>query len=278
MTTRWDPRIRKASALALAVLLVALARPAAGAVQVALVPEASTIAPGAEFDVTMEITAAGSAFNAFAVTVGYDTTALTFLPSMPLSAQQGCLMTGLCSGACGNTFHRFTATHDSLVISNSLLCNQVSLTGPGTIYRLRFRAANTAQATTIRFLEATFLDAGLFIGPVTATDAQVGIGMPLAVGEAPPPRGLSVRAEPNPARDRLAFATQSDLAGERRVEVYDLAGRLVRRLDGGRRDPGPARVGWDGTDGRGARVGPGVYLVVVRVADRIARGRFALVD
>lgn len=272
-----------AGTLALALLLMAaplaVALPAAAAVQVAILPATSNVNPGEEFDVTIAVTQAGSAFNGFVAVVGFDTTALGLVPAASVATQQGCLMTGGCSAACGSTFHRFTPAGDSLTITVHLLCDQVSLTGPGTIYKLRFKALNTTQVTWLRLRHATFYDAGLFVTPVVTTDARVGIGVPLAVEDgAPPAPGLRVRAEPNPARGRLALAIESDRAGELRAEIHDVAGRLVRRLEGGWREAGTARLAWDGADLAGARVPPGIYLVTVRAGGSVARARFAIVE
>ena len=44
--------------------------------------------------------------------------------------------------------------------------------------------------------------------------------------------------------------------------IYDVAGRLVRRLASGPMDPGSYTVLWDGTDDRGQTVAPGVYFSV----------------
>lgn len=285
MNQRPNPGLRHAAAaplaglLALAALLATVAHPAAAAVKISVQPAMTNVATGAEFDVTLHHTPAGSAFNGFVAVVGYDPAALTFVPLANTANQQGCLMTGTCSGACGNTFHRFEAAGDSLTITNHLLCNQVVITQPGTLYKLRFRASTTPQATWIRIRRATFYDAGLYVTPVGITDAQVGIGVVLDAGGAgAPAAGLRVRAEPNPSRGRLSLAIDSDRAGERRIEVYDPAGRLVRRLDGGRHGPGLSRVPWDGTDLSGARVRPGVYLVTVLAGDRVARTRIAVLE
>jgi len=60
----------------------------------------------AEFDLELRVTQAGSAFNGFDADVSFDPSAITFVPLSPTSLQQGSLMTS----ACGNTFHRFTAS------------------------------------------------------------------------------------------------------------------------------------------------------------------------
>jgi hypothetical protein len=283
MTHRPITTLRSARTLATALLLACAALAAAGraaaGVEVAILPATGNVNPGAEFDVTIEVTQAGSPFNGFVAVVGYDTTALTVVPAAYVSTQQGCLMTGGCSAACGNTFHRFSPAGDSLTITDHLLCDQVSLTGPGTIYKLRFKASNSNQVTWIRLRHATFYNAGLFVTPVATTDARVGIGVPLAVGDgARPSPGLAVRADPNPSRGRLSLAIESGHAGVLRAEIHDVAGRLVRRLDGGWRDAGSTRLPWDGADLAGARVRPGIYLVTVRVGGRAASARLAIVD
>jgi len=50
------------------------------------------------------------------------------------------------------------------------------------------------------------------------------------------------------------------------VEVYDAAGRAVRRLFSGTRPAGDYELEWDGRDGSGARVASGVYFVRIRAA------------
>ena len=171
--------------LAAAMILVTAVRVAgAQGVHVALTPAQQTVAPGAQFDVVIDVTQAGSAFNGFDAVVIYDPAALTFVPQSPTTAQQGCLMTGSCSSACGNTFHRFSAAADSLSVSDVLLCNQTSLTGPGHLYQLHFHASNTAQVTHVTFRSARFYDAGVFVTPVQTSDATIGIGVNVGVAPA----------------------------------------------------------------------------------------------
>jgi hypothetical protein len=44
------------------------------------------------------------------------------------------------------------------------------------------------------------------------------------------------------------------------LDVYDVSGSFVIRLDEGSRDRGPHVVKWDGRDGQGRQVGSGVYF------------------
>jgi hypothetical protein len=77
-------------------------------------------------------------------------------------------------------------------------------------------------------------------------------------------------AEPNPFNPRTTIrfdvpATAGSLVPTR-LEVFDLKGRLVRRLHAGPLAPGAHALEWDGRDDGGSGVGSGVYLAVLRCA------------
>ncbi|MSR83233.1 MAG: hypothetical protein EXS58_09970 [Candidatus Latescibacteria bacterium] len=78
------------------------------------------------------------------------------------------------------------------------------------------------------------------------------------------------------ANDQLHLDyTITQLTEPRRVEIgiFDLSGRQVRRLVDEKRIGGIYREVWDGADEGGARVPPGVYVVLIRVDSGI--GSFA---
>jgi hypothetical protein len=171
-------------------------------------------------------------------------------------------MTGACSAACGNTFHDFRASHDTLQISSILLCPQFNLTGPGQLYKLRFQASNTAQITELSFLLGEFYTNGIYVQPVATTGCRVGIGVTLdADGGPQPPAGMRLRALPNPARGAIALDFSPAAAGSPQIVVSDVAGRVVRRFQLERIEPGSHRLEWDGRDDSGASLPAGVYLV-----------------
>ena len=242
-------------------------------VAVALVPSSQTIAPGAEFDLTIKCTSAGADFNGFDAIVSWDPAVLTFLPLSPLSQQEGTYM----KGACGNTFHLFRTGAVADTITDVLLCNGVSLTGPGELYRLHFRAANTPQVTTVRFQGVQFYDAGHYVRPVDSPDLTLGIGMPVSVEtDEPGALRLALSVAPNPGRGPLALSLESDRAGVQRVRVSDLQGRTVSRLADGWSPAGRRPLSWNGRDDSGRRLPAGVYVVTLEVAGRVAARRVVL--
>jgi flagellar hook capping protein FlgD len=138
-----------------------------------------------------------------------------------------------------------------------LLCNQIFLTGPGHLYKLRFHASNTVQITHVNFRSTSFYNAGLFVTPVGTSNATIGIGVNVGVEPRPGAPGR-VRVEPNPSFGRVQFVSEGGAGRVEAVEILDVTGRVVRSLAGAGAEAG-ARLTWDGRDARGMRVPAGVY-------------------
>lgn len=271
-------RHRTAAILVLILGVLTLGPPAHAGVTVSLGTPPISVSPGAEFDLDLLITAAGSAFNGFDATITYDPTVLTFMPASPISSQQGCLMTGGCSGACGSTYHTFSGgSTDSLNIVDVLLCDQVSITGPGQLYRLHFKASSIPQSTFVRFRHAGFYNAGLVVSPVVTSDADIGIGVLAGVDDRPRPgAALTLHSSPEPAHGPVTLSISAAGSGAQTVEIHDVTGRLVRRLTGGWQPAGTRLLTWDGRDDGGAPLPSGVYLATARAAGLVARAHVTL--
>ncbi len=67
-------------------------------------------------------------------------------------------------------------------------------------------------------------------------------------------------ASPNPFYGNVAIRLTLPEAREADVAIFDLAGRLVRRLHRGTLHSGAQRFTWDGRDERGRAAGAGVYF------------------
>jgi hypothetical protein len=88
---------------------------------------------------------------------------------------------------------------------------------------------------------------------------------PLAV----PQEGIATRVEPeetllaagpNPVHDAATFALRTASAGDVRLHVFDVRGRLVRSIQSGWLPAGRHDFSWDARDASGAPVAAGVYL------------------
>lgn len=225
--------------------------------------------PGDTLTVDIEITQSGLEFNAYDAYLRFDPTALEFLPPVFLSDQIGLLMLD----ACPQSFHIFSQSPDSmsLEVHFSLLCAGASVTGPGVIYQLQFRCRNVNANTRLDLLEepgreTRFIMDGYLVKPVVVSPLFVQVGS----GAAPVPElqqgRILLRAGPNPFNPRVEFAFFLPEAGPVDLAVYDVRGRLVRRLMTGTMAAGPCNVSWDGRDAAGRPGEAGVYCGLVRAA------------
>ncbi len=107
-------------------------------------------------------------------------------------------------------------------------------------------------------------------------------------GEGEPPVGIADEAAPvmapllgavypspttGPAAVPFALARE----GEVRILIYDVSGRLRRRLVDGRLTAGRHRAHWDGTDATGQRVAAGVYFLRMETSAGAATRRITVV-
>ena len=107
--------------------------------------------------------------------------------------------------------------------------------------------------------------------PVAMATDSVRFG-PVVVGDDGRVLATDLRVVTNPYRGALEL--RLGLARQARVvlEVVDVSGRRVARLDQGVLGPGEHRIVWDGRDRRGRDTGPGVYWARVEAdGGRLAR-------
>jgi hypothetical protein len=245
----------------------------ADGVTVALLPDSGYVSPGSEFTLELWLTEPGDSINAYEAVIEYDPAVLTFLQTSPLSLQEGAYM----KTPCGNTYPNFTSAGGSLTIVQSLLCNLLSLPGPGQLYKLRFRASTTPQWTWVRIQSLQFYKGGFYVNPAHPSDAAVAIGVPVGVhGPGPAPMETRVKVAPNPCRAAAMIVVETAAEGEQHVVVCDVLGRAVRHLDQGRIAPGTRRISWDGRDDAGVRLAPGIYRVLVKAPGKSTGARIVL--
>ena len=82
---------------------------------------------------------------------------------------------------------------------------------------------------------------------------------------------------PNPAPGSATFAFVLPRAGTARVEIYDVGGARVRRLDTGALSAGSHPLAWDGRDTGGRAVRPGVYVVRLEAAGEARTQRLVVI-
>jgi len=172
-------------------LALAAAGPAfAAGVHVSLTPQSTTVASGTTFTVKARVLPADAAFNAFDLLVRFDPTRLQYVASTNAADS-------VVTSACGNRFQIFKllnaqpADPDTLSLNLSLLCANVSMTGPGAIYRWQFKALAPGTTTLSLVGGTAFYDAGQVVTPVETHDMTVTIPCPaIAIAPASLPDGV----------------------------------------------------------------------------------------
>jgi hypothetical protein len=91
------------------------------------------------------------------------------------------------------------------------------------------------------------------------------------------PRLLLCQNTPNPFRAATSIRYQLPSSGSVSIRVLDVTGRLVRELANEKQQVGEHVVKWDGRDGRGRVVPPGVYFYHLQTADGSDTRRAVLV-
>lgn len=104
------------------------------------------------------------------------------------------------------------------------------------------------------WLDAVFVadNSGLRVLPVQCSAS--GIGDQIAQAQA-------LTVWPNPARGQAEIRFVLDAASPARLDLFDAAGRLVRRLLDRPLAPGPQAIRWNATDDRGRALPAGAYRV-----------------
>lgn len=252
--------------------LTSLATPSwCAGVDVSLVSTNSIVPAGQEFEIILLVPHAGDSFNGYGATIAWDPSALTYMPTSPLSLQEGDYMTSVC----GATFHWFRENADNVEIAHSLWCQGSLLDGPGQLYVLHFKATGPPQITQVSLVSTEFYAAGYYVPSTVIANATIMIDGTTDVS--PPRRGTQLLASPNPFNPTTVIHVETPQAGMQTVLVHDVRGRLVRSLDRGVYPAGPRTITWDGSDDNGSRLPSGSYLVTLQTPDQVITERVIMI-
>ncbi len=92
----------------------------------------------------------------------------------------------------------------------------------------------------------------------------------LLIGAEPAPSGMPIRVGqvmPNPARGNSRVDLDLPRAHAVTAAIYDVSGRQVREVVNAMRPAGGSQIVWDGRDGGGREVPPGLYYLYVRIGE-----------
>ena len=84
-------------------------------------------------------------------------------------------------------------------------------------------------------------------------------------------------AVPNPVQSSTSFVFSLPQAASVRLSLYDLGGRLVRRLADEMREAGQQQIGWDGTGDNGLHVSDGIYFARMEALGHVLSQRVVMI-
>jgi hypothetical protein len=104
------------------------------------------------------------------------------------------------------------------------------------------------------------------VGVWPQSSSATGVSMPDAVVS-------KVIAYPNPFADAIRLRFLVSRPGSVRVDILDIAGRIVRSTSAQYDVGGPTSFDWDGRDGRGHTCHAGLYFVRIATPDWVQNAR-----
>jgi hypothetical protein len=264
--------------------MLLLAAGTAGAVEqfnAFLRPDTSWVARGSNVAIRFEVDSTAHEFNGYSVIIRYDRHQVHFV-----TVAEGSLMTG----ACPNRFTYLTQTDSTVSYTHVILCDGVSLNGPGVLSTYTFHAdsVGVCPLTIVSNPDRTFYDGGLYINPNNSTyprqvilhNAVIRIVDPNS--DAPGIGGghdATFRldpARPNPFSPGTRISFDLPRAAAVRLLIYDVAGRQVRMLTDQQWAAGNHTLEWDGRNDIGQPAGSGVYFYTMRAGGFRSERRMTL--
>jgi len=272
-------RIQAALALAAFLLICGSISHAAEEFHALIVPDTTWANLYSLVEVHLDVDSTAHQFNGFGITFQYDPSVVSFDSLTP-----GDLMLD----ACPNWFNHLDTTDSTLSYTHIILCNLVSVDGPGRLCTIRFTADNAGISPVMITSDPdrSFYDAGMYVYPghpdyprqVIFHDGAIVVIDPNAdceeMIEDAGVRLTSIR--PNPASSGAEILFELPEPAWVRLEIYDTMGRMVRTLIDDRQTLGMHSTAWNGTDDRGLSVCSGVYFCTMTAGDHQSRRRIVL--
>jgi spore coat protein A len=113
---------------------------------------------------------------------------------------------------------------------------------------------------------------------MSASAGQIELGAPV-VGPASGAGREALRVEvyPNPFNPQISMRFELKAAGRVEAAIYDVGGRLVRRLADRNYPTGTQALQWDGTSDNGEAVSAGVYFLRMRAGGAVETRRLVMI-
>jgi hypothetical protein len=199
--------------------LMSAASPAEAGISASISPDTTFVASEQIFTVYVWVDSAGSDFDGYETIIRWDPAYIEFQ-----SIQEESLMTEACEE---NTWWYTLEGPDSVFVSHVELCGGLTITGPGALSSLTFKALQDGT-THITFDYLDFFRAGDPVPDVGFTDGVVEIGVSDAgTGAAAAAGEAWLRLDPNPSSGAVSMTFNLLRGGPVEIGLYDASGRRV---------------------------------------------------
>ena len=118
--------------------------------------------------------------------------------------------------------------------------------------------------TSTHTLTSTATPVATSTSTVTSTPTPAIVTVPLTATPTPDKPLYLDQNFFNPGQKSLGMDVRVDQAGEVKLEVFNLAGEIVRKIADLPESPGNYRFSWDGRNNAGAVVGNSVYFIIIQ--------------
>ena len=248
-----------AAAAALTLCLILPAFTEAQTVSVWIEPAETRIAPGEYCTLYVHVDDGVDSLSCTECVLSYDSTVVSFV-----SASKGQLFNEALFPV---FFDQDELSADTVAVASCVLGYRSYIIPPGSLFEITFEAL-ALGVTDIEIERISVLD-------IDRNQLDENIGQPGRIivttqtgGTVPPAVGGRLSNYPNPFNPATTIVLELPAgSGDGRsteIDIYDAAGRTVRRLFSGAAPAGRSEIHWDGTSDTGSAVSSGLYMAVSR--------------
>jgi hypothetical protein len=257
-------------ALAVLVAVGSLAPALAGAVEIQLDPQLSSVLVADTFTIDIFVATDGDSLACVLCTLSYDHSLLTLV-----SVEEGSLFV---NSSYPTFFRTDSIAPDRIDAVDCLMGHRLYFLSPGVLASFVFRAEQPGVAR-VRIEKFHLYDIDrIELFPAVDPNAWITIGDPTGSCGTPPARG-KLSNFPNPFNPSTTLTlTLPQAVDHLCLDIFSVPGRRIIRLFDGPVANRELQVGWDGRDGSGHRVSSGVYLAVARANGILYHRKLVLIE
>ena len=257
-------------ALAVLVAVGSLHPAPAGAVEIQLNPQLSSVQVDDTFTIDIFVPTDGDSLACMECTLSYDNSLLTLV-----AVEEGSLFV---NSPYMTFFRTDSVAPDTIQAVDCVMGYRTYFLSPGALIRYVFRADQPGVAgVRLESFQLWDIDR-VELFPAVDPNAWITIGDPTGSVGTPPARG-KLSNFPNPFNPSTTITlTLPKAVDHLRLDIFSVPGRRIIRLYEGPVARRELRVGWDGRDGSGQRVSSGVYLAVARANGILYQRKLVLIE